>query len=75
MRTASSNRLRPSPGLASRPFAPVTRARRRDEDGQSLVEFSLILTPLLFLLLGIIQFGFVFNTYAVSYTHLTLPTN
>lgn len=39
------------------------RVLRREQDGQSLVEFSLILTPLLFLLLGIIQFGFVFNAY------------
>jgi Flp pilus assembly protein TadG len=31
--------------------------------GQSLVEFALVLTPLLLILLGIIQFGFVFNTY------------
>src|SRR3954464_11106851 len=33
------------------------------ERGQSLVEFSLILFPLFFILLGIIQFGFIFNTY------------
>lgn len=33
------------------------------EAGQSLVEFSLVLTPLFFILLGIIQFGFIFNTY------------
>lgn len=39
------------------------RARRSEAGGQSLVEFSLILTPLFILLLGIIQFGFVFNTY------------
>ena len=44
-------------------------ARRRGaggldrERGQSLVEFSLILTPLFLVLLGIIQFGFIFNTY------------
>jgi Flp pilus assembly protein TadG len=31
--------------------------------GQSLVEFSLILMPLFLILLGIIQFGFIFNTY------------
>lgn len=68
MRTASSDCLRPTRGLA-RPFgARVARARSRDEDGQSLVEFSLILTPLLFLLLGIIQFGFVFNTYVTVST-------
>ena len=41
----------------------VPARRRRGDDGQSLVEFSLILAPLLFLLLGVIQFGFVFNTY------------
>jgi Flp pilus assembly protein TadG len=33
------------------------------EHGQSLVEFSLILLPLFLILLGIIQFGFIFNTY------------
>jgi Flp pilus assembly protein TadG len=39
------------------------RQRETDEAGQSLVEFSLILFPLFFILLGIIQFGFIFNTY------------
>jgi len=40
------------------------RLRRYNRaDGQSLVEFSLVLTPLFLLLLGIIQFGFIFNTY------------
>jgi Flp pilus assembly protein TadG len=49
---------------------PVTRSisRKRNiqdsgQSGQSLVEFSLVLTPLFFILLGIIQFGFIFNTY------------
>jgi Flp pilus assembly protein TadG len=37
--------------------------RHRPERGQSLVEFALVLTPLLLLLLGIIQFGFIFNSY------------
>ena len=41
----------------------VHRRRARGEAGQSLVEFSLILMPLFFILLGIIQFGFIFNTY------------
>lgn len=42
----------------------VRRRRRADgEAGQSLVEFSLILFPLFFVLLGIIQFGLIFNTY------------
>jgi Flp pilus assembly protein TadG len=39
------------------------RGAERTEAGQSLVEFSLILLPLFFILLGIIQFGFIFNTY------------
>jgi Flp pilus assembly protein TadG len=39
-----------------------TRAGRGCE-GQSLVEFSLVLTPLMLILLGIIQFGFIFNSY------------
>jgi Flp pilus assembly protein TadG len=43
-----------------------SRSRRTSGDserGQSLVEFSLILMPLFLILLGIIQFGFIFNTY------------
>lgn len=46
------------------PLNPHRRGRRpTGERGQSLVEFSLILTPLFLILLGIIQFGFIFNTY------------
>jgi Flp pilus assembly protein TadG len=44
------------------------RAESGREAGQSLVEFSLILMPLLFILLGIIQFGFIFNTYVTMTT-------
>ncbi len=43
-----------------------TRARESRDSrsgGQSLVEFSLVLGPLLLVLLGIIQFGFIFNSY------------
>jgi Flp pilus assembly protein TadG len=40
---------------------PRTSAAR--PAGQSLVEFSLVLMPLFLVLLGIIQFGFIFNTY------------
>jgi Flp pilus assembly protein TadG len=41
-----------------------SRVRRRSRsEGQSLVEFSLVLTPLFLILLGIIQFGFIFNSY------------
>ena len=41
----------------------LLRARRTGGSGQSLVEFALVLAPLLFLLLGIIQLGFIFNAY------------
>jgi Flp pilus assembly protein TadG len=41
----------------------VHRRRADGEAGQSLVEFSLILFPLFFIILGIIQFGLIFNTY------------
>jgi Flp pilus assembly protein TadG len=39
------------------------RSGRASQRGQSLVEFSLVLLPLFLVLLGIIQFGFIFNTY------------
>jgi Flp pilus assembly protein TadG len=48
------------------PVVPRLRGRRlptAPERGQSLVEFSLVLMPLFLILLGIIQFGFIFNTY------------
>ena len=35
----------------------------RPTPGQSLVEFALVMLPLFVILLGIIQFGFVFNAY------------
>jgi len=44
----------------------LRRSRRRPasaQRGQSLVEFSLVVMPLFLILLGIIQFGFIFNTY------------
>lgn len=34
---------------------------KREEKGQSLVEFALVLLPLLLLVLGIIEFGWLFN--------------
>ncbi|MFM2105456.1 MAG: TadE-like protein [Chloroflexota bacterium] len=45
---------------ARRAGSPV--AGRPDERGQALAEFALILLPLLFILLGIIQMGIIFNT-------------
>ena len=48
MRIAARRRPAPEPGRAG---------------GQSLVEFSLVLVPLMLLILGIVQFGLIFNTY------------
>ncbi len=56
MRLARSRAPSPIPGSADR--------------GQSLVEFALVLMPLFIILLGIIQFGFVFNSY-VTITNAT----
>jgi Flp pilus assembly protein TadG len=52
------------PGPAREP-APAPGAARRGgrQHGQGLVEFALVVTPLLLLLLGIIQFGLIFNAY------------
>ena len=33
------------------------------DHGQSLVEFALVLLPLFFIMLGIVQFGLIFNSY------------
>jgi Flp pilus assembly protein TadG len=56
MRLARSHARSPIAGSADR--------------GQSLVEFALVLMPLFIILLGIIQFGFVFNSY-VTITNAT----
>jgi Flp pilus assembly protein TadG len=39
------------------------RPKLHDEDGQAITEFALILPILMAFLLGIIQFGIVFNNY------------
>jgi Flp pilus assembly protein TadG len=39
------------------------RIRLRNADGQSVVEFALVLPVLALVLFGIIQFGIVFNNY------------
>jgi Flp pilus assembly protein TadG len=36
---------------------------RGSDEGQSLVEFALVLLPLMLVLLGIMQFGLIFNAY------------
>jgi Flp pilus assembly protein TadG len=50
-------------GSRRRRNAARPRANGRLQRGQSLVEFALVLMPLFFIILGIIQFGFIFNTY------------
>ena len=53
-------------GAGGSPWAEPRSARltrARPGRGQSLVEFALVLTPLFLVLLGIIQFGFIFNSY------------
>ena len=54
-------RNRPDPmriAVLRRPAPAPGRAR-----GQSLVEFALVLVPLLLLILGVVQFGLIFNSY------------
>jgi Flp pilus assembly protein TadG len=41
----------------------VSPDRWAAQRGQSLVEFALVMMPLFIILLGIIQFGFIFNAY------------
>ena len=62
MRIAHANQRR---------IAAAASDRDRSADrGQSLVEFALVMMPLMLILLGIIQFGFVFNSY-VTITNAT----
>jgi Flp pilus assembly protein TadG len=60
-----SPRLRRGTGGLPRagPRSVAGSARPAHQGGQSLVEFALVLTPLFLVLLGIIQFGFIFNSY------------
>ena len=49
--------------LVRRSRRPTTPDCASGERGQSLVEFALVMMPLFIILLGIIQFGFIFNSY------------
>jgi Flp pilus assembly protein TadG len=51
------------PGGTPPPRRTADRQRRRGEDGQSLVEFALILPILLLVLVGIFKCGVVYNNY------------
>ena len=54
LRRPTANRAGPAHARRCSP----TRAR-----GQSLVEFALVLLPLFLLILGVVQFGLIFNSY------------
>jgi Flp pilus assembly protein TadG len=49
--------------LVRRPRTAAVSEHARAQRGQSLVEFALVMIPLFVILLGIIQFGFIFNAY------------
>ncbi len=53
-----------------RPRSTAPDDSRRASRGQSLVEFALVLGPLLLIFLAIVQFGFIFNAY-VTMTNAT----
>jgi len=49
--------------LVRRSRTAAVSERAPAQRGQSLVEFALVMIPLFVILLGIIQFGFIFNAY------------
>jgi len=59
-----------SPGVRVEARSRGKQARARDEQGQTLVEFALVLPLLLTLLLGIIYFGIALNNY-ITLTNAT----
>jgi hypothetical protein len=54
--------VKPRPGLP-RPVSAARKATSRTERGQALVEFAVVLLPLLLLVVGIIQFGLLFGAH------------
>jgi len=49
--------------LKSKDFKMTKRISLRDQQGQSMTEFALVLPIIALLLFGVIQFGIVFNNY------------
>jgi Flp pilus assembly protein TadG len=64
MRIVRRPRHAPAPAMSDGPDGSPA------ERGQSLVEFALVMIPLFVILLGIIQFGFIFNAY-ITLTNAT----
>jgi len=66
-RTASGIRDVDSRGNSGNRMASLTRCRRRwsAQDGAELIEFALVLPLMLLLLLGILDFGLLFQRYHV----------
>jgi len=58
-----ATQVRLSFGKTLNPLSPGRRAYARNERGQSLLEFALVLPILILLVLGIITFGVAINNY------------
>jgi len=56
-----ANKITPSRGLRVRDRSGDRKILARDERGQALLEFALVLVVLVLILLGIITFGIAFN--------------
>ncbi|MBA2633504.1 MAG: pilus assembly protein [Chloroflexi bacterium] len=60
----TTQRLPSAHGPAPIPATPVVGAPGREPEwGQAMVEFAAVILPLVFILAGIIQFGFIFAAY------------
>lgn len=55
--------IAPTPEQPPRPRGRFRASRLRDASGQSLVEFALVLLPLCLIIMGIIDFGWIFKNY------------
>lgn len=65
-----ASKMSVSRGLRIRPWPSARKILAGDERGQALLEFALVSVVLLLILIGIIQFGFVFNNY-IALTNAT----
>jgi len=65
-----ASRMTASRGLRIRAWSSARKVLAGDERGQALLEFALVSLVLFLILIGIIQFGFVFNNY-IALTNAT----